>query len=201
MCGTGPSRDASHVENRLRAWLLVRSTNGPAWTAGGTTTEEVVMGQARETMDRITRAMTAGDRAALEQLYASDATGETPDLGRLEGGAAIADYLLAFKRAFPDASYESTSAFESGSTAIDEGYLVGTHTGPLASPGGDIPPTGKAVRLRSCDVLEVADGKGVSHRFFYDQLEVMTQLGLTAPDTIVLPDQAAGTARSPQPTS
>ena len=61
------------------------------------------MGQARETMDRVTAAVMSGDRDALGQLYAADAVAETPDGPRLQGGAAIADYLLTFKRAFPDA--------------------------------------------------------------------------------------------------
>ena len=65
------------------------------------------MGQARETMDRVTAAVMSGDRDALGQLYAADAVAETPEGPRLQGGAAIADYLLTFKRAFPDASFES----------------------------------------------------------------------------------------------
>jgi ketosteroid isomerase-like protein len=155
------------------------------------TTEEVVMGQARETMDRVTAAVMAGDRDALGQLYAADAVAETPDGGRLQGGAAIADYLLTFKRAFPDASFESTVQYEAGDTAIDEGFFVGTHTGVLSSPEGDVPPTGKKLRLRECDILEVAGGVAVAHRFYYDQLDFMSQLGLMATES--------GTGAVPQP--
>ena len=75
----------------------------------GQATEEVVMGQARETMDRVTAAVMSGDRDALGQLYAADAVAETPEGPRLQGGAAIADYLLTFKRAFPDAAFESAA--------------------------------------------------------------------------------------------
>ena len=137
------------------------------------------MGQAREVMDRITDAVVSGDRDALGRLYAADAVAETPENPRIEGAAAIADYLLAFKRAFPDASWESAATFESGDTAIDEGYFVGTHTGVLTSPAGDVPPTGRRLRLRDCDMITVKDGVAVSHRFYYDQLDFMGQLGLT----------------------
>jgi ketosteroid isomerase-like protein len=153
--------------------------------------EEVGMGQARETMDRVTAAVMAGDREALGRLYAADAIAETPDAGRLRGGAAIADYLLTLKHAFPDASFESSNTYETGDTAIDEGYFVGTHTGALSTPEGEVPPTGRRLRLRECDLLEVADGVAVAHRFYYDQSDFMSQLGLTEADS--------GSASVPQP--
>jgi ketosteroid isomerase-like protein len=141
------------------------------------------MGQARETMDRLTTAVMSGDRESLDQLYAADAVAETPEGPRLQGGAAIVDYLLTFKRAFPDASFESARKYEAGDTAIDEGYFVGTHTGALSTPEGEVPPTGKHLRLRECDILTVADGVAVAHRFYYDQLDFMSQLGLIAAES------------------
>jgi ketosteroid isomerase-like protein len=149
------------------------------------------MGQARETMDRLTAAVMSGDREAVGQFYAADAVAETPDGPRLQGAAAIADYLLAFTRAFPDASFESVRKYEAGDTAIDEGYLVGTHTGVLSTPEGEVPPTGRKIRLRECDILEVANGVAVSHRFYYDQLDFVSQLGLMA--------ASSGPAEVPQP--
>jgi ketosteroid isomerase-like protein len=140
------------------------------------------MGQAREIMDRITEAVMSGDRDALAQLYAADAVAETPD-GKLEGGAAIADWHAAFKRAFPDGSWESRSTYEVGDTAIDEGYVVGTNTGTLSTPEGDIPPTGRSVRLRDCDMVTVVNGVAVTHRFYYDRMEFVSQLGLMGSGT------------------
>jgi ketosteroid isomerase-like protein len=149
------------------------------------------MGQARETMDRVTAAVMAGDRDALGQLYAADAVAESPDGPRLQGGVAVADYLLAFKRAFPDASFESTTKYEAGDTAIDEGYFVGTHTGVLSTREREVAPTGRNLRLRQCDILTVANGVAVAHRFYYDQLDFMSQLGLMATET--------GAGAAPQP--
>ncbi len=87
--------------------------------------------------------------------------------------------MAAFQGAFPDASWEPVAKHEAGDTAIDEGYSFGTNTGPLQMPSGDtLPPTGKRVRLRGCDVATVKDGRIVSHRFYYDQTEFAEQLGL-----------------------
>jgi ketosteroid isomerase-like protein len=84
-----------------------------------------------------------------------------------------------FQKAFPDVSWEPLHEHEAGNTAIDEGYVVGTHTGPLDAPTGEsIPPTGKRVRVRSLDIATVEDGAVTSHRFYFDQMEFLGQLGL-----------------------
>jgi ketosteroid isomerase-like protein len=156
-----------------------------------------MMGQARETMERITAALLSGDRDALGGCYSADAVAETPDERRLQGGPAIADYLLRIKRAFPDASYEYVMKYEVGDTAIDEGYFVGTHTGVLSTPEGEVPPTGRKLRLRECDILEVADGVAVAHRSYYDQLDFTSQLGLMATESVAgaVPQPRAGADR------
>ena len=143
------------------------------------------MGQAREIMDRITDAAMAGDREALGRLYAADAVAEAPGVPQLQGATAIIDFFMAFRDAFPDASWESATKSESGDTAIDEGYLKGTHTGTFSTPDGDLPATGKSLRMRECDIITVADGVVVSHHMYFDQMEFALQLGLS--------DAAAGT--------
>jgi ketosteroid isomerase-like protein len=140
------------------------------------------MGEAREITDRLLDAYIAGDRDALVRLYATDAVAETPDAPRIEGGTAIADYLMAIRRAFPDAGRESTTRHESGDTAIDEGFFIGTHTEALITGEGlEVPPTGRSVRLRECNIVTVRDGMAVSHRQYFDQLDLMSQLGLVEP--------------------
>ncbi len=144
-------------------------------------------------MDRLTAAVLAGDRSAILRVYAEDAVAESPDAGRLVGRDAIADYLLGFSQAFPDLRFEVTAEIETDDTAVDEGYMIGTHTGPIVTADGEVPATGRAIRLRECDVLTARDGLAIQHRFYFDQLELMTQLGLSEEQTIVLPEQQART--------
>lgn len=137
------------------------------------------MGEAREVMNRVTEAVEDGDLGALKELYAPDAVAESPDAGTISGRDEIVSWFAGFVAAFPDASWESVHKHESGDTAIDEGYIVGTHTGPLAAPTGEsIPATGKRVRLRETDIVTVKDGLVTSHRFYFDQMDFMGQLGL-----------------------
>ena len=137
------------------------------------------MGEAREVMDRVTEAALSKDSEALKALYAPDAVAETPDQGTINGADGVVAYLGEFLTAFPDASFESTNKHESGADAVDEGYFVGTHTGPLTGPGGEtIEGTGKSLRLRSCDIATVDGGVVKSHRFYFDNMDFLGQLGL-----------------------
>lgn len=137
------------------------------------------MGQAREVMDRMTTAMQAQDKETLASCYAADAVGYTPDQGELRGREAIITYLSQFWEVLPDFRFELSQGHEAGNVAIDEGFGVGTNTGPIRLPSGEIlQPTGKPVRLRSCDILTVEAGEATSHHFYFDQMEFLGQLGL-----------------------
>lgn len=130
-------------------------------------------------MDRGTEAVVAKDLKALEACYAPNAVAISPDQGRITGRENIVEYLRQFIDAFPDMRFELVAKHESDNVAIDEGLVLGTHTAPLVTPTSEtIPPTGKTIRLRECDVAVVEGGLIVEHRFYYDQLEMLTQLGL-----------------------
>jgi ketosteroid isomerase-like protein len=137
------------------------------------------MGEAREVMDRLTDAIVGGDWDGLAACYAADAVAVTPDQGEVKGVENIVDYVRTFKAAMPDLRWESVYSNEAGATAYDEGFVCGTHTEPLVLPNGDtIAATGKSVRVRECDAATIEGGKVTSHRFYYDQAEILSQLGL-----------------------
>lgn len=137
------------------------------------------MGQAREVMDRLNRAMESKDKETLSSSYAAEAVAYTPDQGEIRGRDAIISYLFDLWEAMPDVRYEQTGRHESGNVAIDEGIVTGTNTGPLRMPTGEsLKATGKELRLHSCDVATVENGEITSHHFYFDQVEFLTQLGL-----------------------
>jgi steroid delta-isomerase-like uncharacterized protein len=139
-------------------------------------------------MDEVTEAAFSGESARFGACYADDATAVTPDAGELRGRDAIVGWMREFNEAMPDLRWEELAKHEAGNVAIDEGYVVGTHTGPLAMPTGEaLPATGKKIRVRGCDIAVVEDGRITSHRFYYDQMEFLGQLGL-------LPEESAVTA-------
>jgi ketosteroid isomerase-like protein len=137
------------------------------------------MGEARDLMARATAAIFAQDFEALRACYAPDVVVTGPDVGTMRGVDKLIDYMRGFADAMPDMDYRTTREIEAGSCAIDQGEVVGTNTGPLAMPDGStLPATGRQVRMRSVDIATVEDGRIVQHDFYFDQLELMTQLGL-----------------------
>jgi ketosteroid isomerase-like protein len=137
------------------------------------------MGEARELMDRLTEETLGGNLDALRDIYAPDCVATTPDAGTLNGVDAVIEWNRTYLEAFSDLRYESMQKFETAECAVDQGELIGTHTGTLKSPDGqNIPPTGKQVRTRSADIATVRNGKIVRHDFYYDQLDFLSQLGL-----------------------
>ena len=138
------------------------------------------MGEARDILNRMTESVFKGDADALAECYADDSVAVTPDSGEVRGRKAIVEYFRPFFQAFSDISWEEVGRHEAGNVAIDEGYFIGTHTAPLANPGSEpIPATGRRVRLRECDVATVVGGRISRHHMYFDQMDLMNQLGLT----------------------
>ena len=136
------------------------------------------MGEARQVFDKFTAAMTRGDIDEVATLYAEGAVALSPE-GELRGRKEIVEYLRPLTEAFSDFRWEPLHSHESGNAAIDEGWICGVHTGPLPGPDGQpVPATGKSIRLRECDAVTVEGGVITSHRFYYDQMEMLGQLGL-----------------------
>jgi predicted ester cyclase len=128
-----------------------------------------------------------GDKETQASCYAADAVAVTPDEGELVGPEAISNWLSQFRESFPDISYEYAQKYEAGDVAIDEGFVVGTNTGPLHLPSGEsLPATGKSIRVRSCDIAHVEGGLITTHQFYLDQMEFLGQLGLL-PESLAQP--------------
>ncbi len=95
----------------------------------------------------------------------------------------IQDVLTLWKgwaAAFPDSKATFGEAYVSGNTVILELTWRGTHTGPLRTATGEIPATGKPIAMRSCQIIDIADGKTQHIRQYFDMATLMTQLGVTA---------------------
>lgn len=120
----------------------------------------------------------AGNIDAALAACAEDLEVVDPGMGQVRGRNRFREYLETFKRAMPDARAIVEQVVESGETVAVEGRFTGTHTGPLASDEGDVEPTGAVVELRFADVSRVREGQIVAYHTYYDQLGLLTQLGL-----------------------
>ena len=133
---------------------------------------------ARDLVARFDEAFDAGDLESAVSIASFDVEMTDPGLGTVHGTQPFREYLEVLKRAVPDAKAVIEHIHDAGDAVIVEGRFVGTFTGPLASPDGDLAPTGAAVDLRFADVTTVRNEEIASYHTYYDQLGLLTQLGL-----------------------
>jgi steroid delta-isomerase-like uncharacterized protein len=138
------------------------------------------MSDAKAVLEQAIESWNAGDRDTWATLYADDVVYEAPGGQRISGLADLKEkYFEALVTAAPDRSSRDIVLFADGEHVVEQARYVGTHTGPLRSPDGmEIPPTGKRFDFPFVGIFHVQGGKIRSIRIFYDQIELLGQLGL-----------------------
>lgn len=123
----------------------------------------------------------AGDVAALGDFYAADVVLEDPMSPEpIKGRETVLATASAFRRAFPDMVWTLTADPVVGTEAIAwELHATGTMTGPMPSPTGQIPATGKtfAATMAIFWTLTPTHQITTEHAYF-DPTAMLTQLGL-----------------------
>ena len=130
--------------------------------------------------DKIVKTMNGGDPVALTKLYTQDAVMiQSGKPGPVRGHADLLKSFQRTFRAFSDVKVEFPSIFYSGDTIIFEGVSHFTFTGPLATPEGEVAPTGKSANTRFVFLAKISpNGLIAEDRTYIDNLDLMKQLGL-----------------------
>ena len=96
---------------------------------------------------------------------------------RIEGSDAIVAALQGWKTAFPDVKGTVNNALASENAVALEVTWRGTHTGPLDTPNGSVPASGKAFTLLTAWTIDVENDKITSSRHYFDILTLLEQIG------------------------
>jgi ketosteroid isomerase-like protein len=137
--------------------------------------ESVAAANLREVLD----ALSAHDLDRVSAVV--DSNFEFVDVG---GGDAMHSreewraFCGVFVTAFPDLTQDVQLLVDAGDYAFAEVVARGTHTGPLATPDGEIAPTGRTIEVPFCVVVRARDGLLVDGREYYDAGTLLGQLGL-----------------------
>jgi len=111
--------------------------------------------------------------AALETFHAPRyeivCTGETH-----EGPAAVEAFYDETAVAFPDLKLELVALHHAEDTVVVEADLIATHLGPWRG----LPPTGRPVRYRMCNLFVFEEDKLICERMYFDLLTVLKQIGI-----------------------
>jgi steroid delta-isomerase-like uncharacterized protein len=122
------------------------------------------------------------DPTRFAALFAVDAVLHDPFFPEpTRGRDAIQAMLEGILRAFPDMTWKPVGdPIDAGGRVAVVVSVEGTNHGPLAMPGGDIPPTGKPMAFESAVLWTIdSDGLIAEERSYFDATGVAAQLGLT----------------------
>ena len=97
-----------------------------------------------------------------------------------KGREQVREFELGWIGAFSDGRISNAQVIDGGSATVLLFTGSGTNDGPL----GPLPPTGRQVSMRFCEIREYdADGRAVRGELFYDQVTMLVQLGhMPAPE-------------------
>jgi predicted ester cyclase len=130
-----------------------------------------------EIKNRLCEAVNAHDLHRVLECYSPDAVLVEP-AGVAEGHEQIAWFYEQLFKSFPD--FHQTAWFEVScdDPAVTEWTITGTHMGPLLLPdGSELEGTGRRIAVRASCAAHVANDLIVTHREYFDQLELYSQLG------------------------
>ena len=133
---------------------------------------------AHEVAQKFTDAFNAHDEAGMRKLTTDNAVFEGPGDVKLEGVDSVTAYAMNWLNAFPEARLTVHNEVVAGDWVAQEFSFEGDHQGPLMSPAGEIPPTQRHLKGRAVQILRIEGDKVADTRLYFDQVQVLTQLGL-----------------------
>jgi steroid delta-isomerase-like uncharacterized protein len=104
-----------------------------------------------------------------------------PD-GEVHGRDAFEAFLRETRSAFPDFTLRTHEMLSNDDTVMVEWTVTGTLEGEFYGA----PPTGRTMEIRGMAKTIVEDGQVQEDRLYYDQKEMLAQLGFSFPDIVFL---------------
>ena len=136
------------------------------------------MADARQIGANFVAAFNDHDESRIRELNGENAVLEAPGDVHVEGREAATQYAKAWLNGFPDARLNVTNELVSGDWVAQEFTFEGTHEGTLSGPAGEVPATHRRLNGRGVQIFRVENDTVVDTRLYFDQVQILTQLGL-----------------------
>jgi predicted ester cyclase len=135
------------------------------------------MGELKRVTDDVWALFEAGKFGELSERIDADCYFKMPG-AECRGREAIMGVFQAYRTGFPDLKHRVIDSVEAGDTIAVELVIEATHTGPMYTPNGVVPATGKRVTWESCDYVKVRNGKVVAWHVYHDPASFYAALGI-----------------------
>jgi steroid delta-isomerase-like uncharacterized protein len=129
--------------------------------------------------EQLHAAFSAGNYEEVLALVADDIETVSYSNGyTAQGKEGFRAFFMGFANAFPDIKITHRNVIANGDWVAVEFGATGTNTGPLMTPNGPVPPTGRKVEFNVCEIHQWKDGQLARIVNYQDALSLMAQLGL-----------------------
>jgi predicted ester cyclase len=118
------------------------------------------------------------DLAAWDALCAPDMRLVLGFLPTIEGLDGVKSFTAGMHAACSPFFLRVEKILVEGDEAVAWWTTGGTHAGPLMSPAGPIPPSGREMSMAGVNLLRVENGRIVEERVLADLMGAMQQLGV-----------------------
>lgn len=130
-----------------------------------------------EVLQKYLDAFNRADWETYKSTLTPDSVHIEPGGMELHGPDASAEGVKIFKTAFPDLHGEVVRLMTGETEAAAEIVWKGTHTGPLVTPTGTIPPTGRPITVHATKVFAMQGGLIAYSRHYWDMTELLGAIG------------------------
>jgi predicted ester cyclase len=118
-----------------------------------------------------------GNLDLADELFTADAfSPSAPDLPPGPQGTKV--IAAMFLKAFPDLHITIEHEVADGDRVFGHLRQRGTHTGPLVTPAGVVPATGKAVDFNEMAIVRIVDGRIAESWYDTDMVGMLMQIGV-----------------------
>jgi steroid delta-isomerase-like uncharacterized protein len=132
---------------------------------------------ASETATRLLEAFNDGDWEAFREGVTDDVVYVEAGTGRtIEGAQAYLALCQGWRMAIPDVRGTVHRALEDDGVVAQEVTWVGTHDGPLPTPNGDIPATGRPISVDATLWVETRGDAVCEVHHHLDVMALMAQI-------------------------
>lgn len=127
-------------------------------------------------------AFNAGDWPQFRAPLAADVVyEETGTQRRTQNADEYLQLAQGWKQAFPNVKGTIRNVVSSGNTVVQEITWAGTHSGPLLTPGGTLPASGKSITVEA-SLWSTFQGDTIQEIHHHlDVLSMLQQLGVLPP--------------------
>ncbi|MHC4536127.1 MAG: ester cyclase [Planctomycetota bacterium] len=118
-----------------------------------------------------------GDLALVDKVYASEFMFEVVDSfisAPIFDSDALKRFVVLMRTSYPDFNVKINETIVKGDRLILRTTFAGTNTGP-----GQLPPTGKKIKVSTVSIIRVVNGKIDEQLMYYNEAALLRQLGFT----------------------